>query len=110
MFEAALSECASWDHLEPWLVSEIPLQYKVDALACCISRLTSDQLEEALKKLGGQYAEICDRSTYCVKLSPVDSNRKIASAAEGLLEIVSSVSTVDGKPIRINKRTSMLNG
>ena len=105
---SALNESSTWEHLEPWLPLEISLPYKIEAVALCASGLTGAQLEEALGKLGGQYAKICDRKTSFVKLPFTDSNHKIASSANDLLDIVSSISIKESQGIRINKHTSML--
>lgn len=110
VLESALNESSTWEHLEPWLPLEISLPYKIDAVALCASGLTGTQLEGALGKLGGQYAKICDRKTSFVKLPFTDSNYKIASSANDLLDIVSSISIKESQGIRINKHTSMLVG
>lgn len=108
VLESALDESSTWEHLEPWLSLEISPAYKIDAVALCASSLTSAQLVGALGKLGGQYAKICDRKTSFVKLPFTDGNYKIASSANDLLDIVSSISIKESQGIRINKRTSML--
>lgn len=110
VLESALDESSTWEHLEPWLRLEIPLSYKIDAVALCASGLTSTQLEGALRELGGQYAKICDRKTRSIRLPLTDSNYKIAASAAKLLKIVSSKSANEDKGIRIYKRTSMLDG
>lgn len=108
VLESALDESSTWEHLEPWLSLEISPAYKIDAVALCASDLTSAQLTGALGKLGGQYAKICDRKTSFVKLPFTDGNYKIASSANDLLDIVSSISIKESQGIRINKHTSML--